>query len=102
PALRPATAKDNGADTMPLQLPGGWAGPQKDGAAGQPISRAEVLTRAVTWVLQAVPYNQGRFWTDQNGRYRQDCSGFVSMAWHLDPHVNYWTANLAKVSTRIP
>ncbi|MFJ5925004.1 Ig-like domain-containing protein [Kitasatospora sp. NPDC092948] len=49
-----------------------------------PISAAEILSRAQSWVNEAVPYNQGAFKTDANGTYREDCSGFVSMAWHLD------------------
>ncbi|WP_051945230.1 C40 family peptidase [Streptacidiphilus rugosus] len=47
------------------------------------IDRATVLARAQSWVDEGVPYNQGRSKTDQNGTYREDCSGFVSMAWNL-------------------
>ncbi|MEV6979252.1 hypothetical protein [Kitasatospora sp. NPDC093806] len=52
-------------------------------AAGGRITRNEVLARARSWVDQGVPYSQTAYWTDANGKYRQDCSGFVSMAWHL-------------------
>jgi hypothetical protein len=45
-----------------------------------------------------VPYSQTAWWTDPLGVYRQDCSGYVSMAWHLDQNVNFWTGNLAAVS----
>ncbi|WPF83355.1 hypothetical protein SANBI_001022 [Sanguibacter sp. 4.1] len=48
------------------------------------ISRSEILARANFWVSRNVPYNQGLSTGDIDGRkYRQDCSGFVSMAWHL-------------------
>jgi len=67
----------------------------------QPITRAQVIGRSVSWVLQQVPYSQTSWWTDANGTYRQDCSGYVSMAWRLDQRVNYWTGNLATVSHRI-
>ncbi|MEV7598217.1 hypothetical protein AB0O91_12650, partial [Kitasatospora sp. NPDC089797] len=49
-----------------------------------PISAAEVLARAQSWVNEGVPYNQGASKTDANGTYREDCAGYVSMAWHLD------------------
>lgn len=66
------------------------------------ITRATVIARAVSWVAQGVPYSQTRWWSDGNGTYRQDCSGYVAMAWGLDQHTNYWTGNLATVSSRIP
>ena len=65
------------------------------------ISRVEVLARAASWVAQGVPYSQTRWWTDRHGTYRQDCSGYVAMAWDLDPGTNYWTGNLATVADRI-
>jgi hypothetical protein len=65
------------------------------------ITRAEVIARAVSWVSQAVPYSQSRWWTDLNGTFRQDCSGYVSMAWRTDQRINYWTGNLGTVSDRI-
>jgi Ricin-type beta-trefoil lectin domain len=39
----------------------------------------DVLQRAKVWVDQRVSYNQGSYYQG----YRQDCSGFVSMAWRL-------------------
>lgn len=69
--------------------------------AVKPISRARIVERARSWVTQGVPYSQLAWWSDQNGTYRQDCSGFVSMAWELDARENYWTGNLASVSTPI-
>jgi cell wall-associated NlpC family hydrolase len=51
---------------------------------GGTITRAEVLERSSRWVELGVPYSQARYYPDQEGRlYRTDCSGFVSMAWHL-------------------
>lgn len=45
------------------------------------ISRDELLQRAATWLTAnngvQVPYSMTEYWTDG---YRQDCSGFVSMA----------------------
>ncbi|GAA0623038.1 hypothetical protein GCM10009547_27570 [Sporichthya brevicatena] len=78
--------------------------PQKgdnDSGKGKRITRDEVIGRAVSWVLQQVPYSQTSWWTDSNGTYRQDCSGYVSMAWNLNQRINYWTGNLASVSHRI-
>ncbi|MEU5346123.1 hypothetical protein AB0H18_35695 [Streptomyces sp. NPDC020766] len=47
----------------------------------QPGSRQQTLQRAAAWLTanngRPVPYNQGLYW--QNG-YRQDCSGYASMA----------------------
>ncbi|MFI5660772.1 peptidoglycan-binding protein [Streptomyces sp. NPDC051684] len=59
-------------------------------------SRAAILDRARTWVEAKVPYNMNKFWKDG---YRQDCSGFVSMAWGLPG--NEWTGSLAQYGTRI-
>jgi hypothetical protein len=61
-----------------------------------------VLDRARTWVDEQVPCSQVRWWSDANGWYRQDCSGYVSMAWHLDQNTDYWTGNLHTVSHAIP
>ncbi|MEU1228049.1 VCBS repeat-containing protein [Streptomyces sp. NPDC005828] len=54
-----------------------------DWQPGDPITRDEVLRRAQSWIDQAVPYSQTAYHTDANGTYRQDCSGFISMAWGL-------------------
>ncbi|MFD4907564.1 NlpC/P60 family protein [Kitasatospora purpeofusca] len=63
------------------------------------ISRAEVLARAQSWVDEGVWYSQQVYYTDSNGTYRTDCSGFVSMAWHLGVSRTTWT--LPGVSTPI-
>jgi hypothetical protein len=54
----------------------------RDGA----ISRSEVLARAQNWVDRRITYTQTGTWAaDAEGAhtYRRDCSGLVSMAWHL-------------------
>ena len=43
-------------------------------------TRAQIITRAELWVAQDVPYSQTSWWTNTYGTYRQDCSGYVSMA----------------------
>lgn len=67
-----------------------------------PITRAQIITRAELWVAQQVPYSQTAWWTNQYGTYRQDCSGYVSMAWALDQNTDFWTGNLNLVSHTIP
>ena len=54
-------------------------------AVGGSVSRAEVLQRAQFWVDQGVTYTQTGPWAPDSGgkTYRRDCSGLVSMAWHL-------------------
>lgn len=89
-----------------------WLTPESNGslgngALGDPISRDQVLARGRVWVDLKVPYNPHGleapwgWWYDSKtgGRYRQDCSGFVSMAWQLPQNHNTWT--LRNVSTRL-
>lgn len=45
-----------------------------------PVTRDEIIARARKWVAAEVPYGADSFWSDG---YRQDCAGFVSMAWNL-------------------
>ncbi|QZN86361.1 hypothetical protein [Cellulomonas sp. C5510] len=67
---------------------------------GGPINRAEVLARAQFWVDRQVPYSQSASHPDPDGRlYRQDCSGMVSMAWHLGSSLS--TRTLPNVSVRL-
>ncbi|KJE25293.1 hypothetical protein FF36_00426 [Frankia torreyi] len=48
------------------------------------IQRSEILGRAQFWVNHKVTYTQSASAPDPRGRrYRRDCSGLVSMAWHL-------------------
>jgi hypothetical protein len=60
------------------------------------ISRADIIERARSWVAQRVPYSVRSYWSDG---YRQDCSGYVSMAWKLPG--NEWTGSLGKYAERI-
>ncbi|MFI5593373.1 hypothetical protein ACIA5G_50570 [Amycolatopsis sp. NPDC051758] len=79
-----------------LGAPAGTAAPMPDQPAaapsalasdrGGPIARAETLARAQNWVDRSITYTQTGTWaTDPDGAhtYRRDCSGLVSMAWHL-------------------
>ncbi|MFI6641957.1 peptidoglycan-binding protein [Streptomyces sp. NPDC050504] len=59
-------------------------------------TRADIINRAKRWVSASVPYSMEKYWSDG---YRQDCSGFVSMAWNLGG--NEWTGSLAQYGTRI-
>ncbi|MEV4558843.1 peptidoglycan-binding protein [Kitasatospora sp. NPDC049285] len=70
-------------------LHGGSAAQPFAKAAEQPATtRAEIMQRAQHWVDQKVPYSMSRYWSDG---YRQDCSGFVSMAWGLGSSQTTWT-----------
>jgi hypothetical protein len=60
------------------------------------LTRDQILERARTWVDAAVPYNMDASWRDG---YRQDCSGFVSMAWGLGDSA--WTGSLTDYAERI-
>lgn len=68
-------------------------------SVGGSISRDEVIQRAQSWVSEGVPYNQGANYSDSNGSYREDCSGYVSMAWHLNDSLV--TQTLPSVATQI-
>ncbi|MER5492941.1 peptidoglycan-binding protein [Streptomyces sp. NPDC002490] len=59
-------------------------------------TRAEIINRAKTWTNVRVPYSMTKYWPDG---YRQDCSGFVSMAWGLKS--NEWTGSLDRFAVRI-
>jgi hypothetical protein len=58
------------------------------------------VKRAQSWVDAHVPYSQSHAYTNRYGTYRQDCSGFVSLAWALSS--SYTTATLPQVSFIIP
>ncbi|MEV4620840.1 VCBS repeat-containing protein [Asanoa sp. NPDC049573] len=51
-----------------------------------PIGRSEILSRAQNWVDRGLTYNSDAASSDPDGAhtYRRDCSGLVSMAWHLN------------------
>ncbi|WP_434442447.1 hypothetical protein [Lentzea sp. E54] len=56
-------------------------GPTAAAVPVEQVSRGELLLRAASWLTAdnggRVPYSMEKYWTDG---YRQDCSGFVSMA----------------------
>ncbi|WP_328964792.1 FG-GAP-like repeat-containing protein [Streptomyces virginiae] len=85
---------------------GAFATLTADSSAGGSISRAEVIARAQSWVDAGVPYSMTSYRTDANGKYRTDCSGFVSMAWHLNSSSgNNWgetTGTLLNYTSSIP
>src|SRR5699024_2821562 len=67
---------------------------------GTSISRDTVLERAALWVGAPVPYSMSRYEWDANQRnYRTDCSGFISLAWHLP--TSRTTSTLPDISTPI-
>lgn len=55
--------------------------PDVQGTEAAQVSRTEMINRAKVWLTanngKQVPYDQGKVWKDG---YRQDCSGYVSMA----------------------
>ncbi|MGW4383783.1 FG-GAP-like repeat-containing protein [Kitasatospora sp. NPDC004531] len=67
------------------------------------ITRSEIIQRAQYWYGQRanIPYSQNATYPDSSGRnYRTDCSGYVSMAWHLGSSLN--TQTLPGAATEIP
>ncbi|GLZ39204.1 VCBS repeat-containing protein [Actinokineospora sp. NBRC 105648] len=47
------------------------------------MNRQQMLVRSQQWIDAHVMYDQASCYTNSNGSWRQDCSGFVSMAWGL-------------------
>ncbi|WP_345648889.1 peptidoglycan-binding protein, partial [Streptomyces tremellae] len=97
-AVPHSRAVDTGYDT-----PQGGSGPLHGRPEGNGTSqdlrrttRAEIISRAKKWVDAQVPYSMTKYWTDG---YRQDCSGYVSMAWNLPK--NEWTGSLATYGVKI-
>ncbi|MFJ2414706.1 peptidoglycan-binding protein [Streptomyces brevispora] len=92
------------ADPGPDSPQGGPGPLQGAGASGPPAgtptlrktTRADIVNRAKKWVAAQVPYSMSKYWPDG---YRQDCSGYLSMAWDLPG--NEWTGSLASYGTRI-
>lgn len=76
-------------------------------APGGAVTRSQAVRRAQDWVDHAVPYSPNGlsspygWWYDSatGGRYREDCSGLVSMAWQLPSSLD--TRTLPDVSTRL-
>jgi hypothetical protein len=55
--------------------------------------------RGNSWVVAKVPYSQKKYYSNGYGRYRTDCSGFVSMMWGLSS--SYTTRSLPSISHAI-
>ncbi|MEZ0092431.1 hypothetical protein [Streptacidiphilus sp. EB129] len=68
---------------------------------GATLTRSQVMARAQSWVNEGVPYDQQGYKTDANGTYREDCSGFVSMAWNLPYSRTTWTLDDSSIATQI-
>ncbi|MDI3403246.1 hypothetical protein [Streptomyces cavernicola] len=76
-------------------------------APGGKVTRRQIVARARSWVDQKVPFSSNglqapfSWWSDETtgGAYRQDCSGFVSMAWQLPRSLT--TRSLGSVAERI-
>ncbi|MBV1947887.1 peptidoglycan-binding protein [Streptomyces sp. BV129] len=79
---------------VPLHGPGG--SPARPQAKTPATTRTAIINRAKLWVDAKVPYSTTAFWSDG---YRQDCSGYVSMAWGLLS--NEWTGSLAQFAVKI-
>ncbi|MFD5427178.1 peptidoglycan-binding protein [Streptomyces sp. NPDC127084] len=104
-AKRPAQVSDPEPAEDP-NTPQGGQGPlhgnSATGSAGvlapglRLTTRADIINRAKLWVAAKVPYSMTDFWSDG---YRQDCSGYVSMAWNLPG--NEWTGSLAQFGVRL-
>ncbi|GAA2479069.1 peptidoglycan-binding protein [Streptomyces gobitricini] len=100
----PGRAKDDPDVSTPQGGAGPLHGRPHAGPTGGHVSvsslrrstRAEIINRAKRWVAAKVPYSMEKYWTDG---YRQDCSGFVSMAWNLAG--NEWTGSLDRFGTRL-
>ncbi|MGW0772426.1 peptidoglycan-binding protein [Streptomyces sp. NPDC002835] len=94
PAVEPGPPPTEQGRTSPLHGPSG--GPAVAQTPLRAATRAEIINRAKVWVDAKVPYSMTKYWSDG---YRQDCSGYVSMAWNLPK--NEWTGSLAQFGDRI-
>lgn len=92
----PGPGSPQGGTSALHGAPGAPGSPGPSMSAARPTTRAAILARAQKWVDAKVPYSMNAYWSDG---YRQDCSGFVSMAWNLGG--NEWTGSLASFAVRI-
>ncbi|MEV6689467.1 peptidoglycan-binding protein [Streptomyces sp. NPDC051130] len=99
---RPSADGPGSPQGGPAPLHGPKGSPAKPpGRPGAPatvrrIDRSTIINRARVWLEEQVPYSMSDYWSDG---YRQDCSGFVSMAWNLG--TNEWTGSLDKFAKKI-
>ncbi|MDN0197050.1 peptidoglycan-binding protein [Streptomyces sp. S.PNR 29] len=80
----------------PLRGPSGSAARPGASTKVRETTRTEIISRAKKWLAAGVPYSMYDYWSDG---YRQDCSGYVSMAWNLPG--NEWTGSLGQYAVRI-
>ncbi|HEY2672660.1 MAG TPA: hypothetical protein VGJ07_20090, partial [Rugosimonospora sp.] len=78
--VAPATASFAAPATPRLIHPASSC--DSSGQSGGQVAQATVLARAKVWVDENVPYTQNCA-NLPGGYYREDCSGFISMAWEL-------------------
>ncbi|MFD5146604.1 hypothetical protein [Streptomyces sp. NPDC058401] len=103
-SVLPAQADSLQANGAPVTSTGSLG---NNAAPGGKVTRSQAISRAQVWVDQRVPYSTNgleapySWWADSKtgGRYRQDCSGFVSMAWQLNS--SRTTLTLPAVSEKI-
>jgi hypothetical protein len=74
------------------------SGPPVASTAGDAITRASITSRAQNWIDRKIPYSQSKYSTGPLGKkkYRQDCSGYVSMAWMAT--TSFTTLSISDVS----
>ncbi|MFB7667755.1 FG-GAP-like repeat-containing protein, partial [Kitasatospora sp. NPDC056138] len=83
-ALAAAIAIGGAVGTAAISQPAAYAASASHSVIGDQITRSEVITRAQSWIGQNIPYDKGGSYPDAQGTsYRTDCSGYISMAWHL-------------------
>ncbi|MGW4818812.1 peptidoglycan-binding protein [Streptomyces sp. NPDC004227] len=97
----PDTRSSADETETPQGVAGALFGPGGPVKAGEQVvigatTRSQIVARAKKWLDARVPYSMNLFWRDG---YRQDCSGFVSMAWDLPR--NEWTGSLGRYAARI-
>jgi hypothetical protein len=64
------------------------------------ISGSTIISNAKVWLNPCVPYSQSSYHAGADGiKYRQDCSGYVSMAWALG--TSQTTSTLGQYSHQI-
>lgn len=91
---------DDGFYVADVDIDTGSNTPVTPACSPPPVANGNaILTRAQSWVDAGVPYSWTSYYSNQYGTYRQDCSGFVSMALGLP--TSYVTGTLPQVLTPI-
>lgn len=67
--------------------------------AADPTTTAQSAVRGQSWVDSRVRYSQSAYYSNKYGKYRTDCSGFISEMWALKS--SYTTRTLPSISTVI-